>query len=110
MTEKKQGKSCCSGKKRNSLETTKQVDEIAVSQDREIVPTVKQASGCQCCSSKPAEDKPVEECTSPGVSFLTPVADDGRPQPVVMNFRCACGTFRGCCWGTCYPGCKCPGM
>lgn len=26
------------------------------------------------------------------------------------NFRCACGTFRGCCWGTCYPGCKCPGM
>jgi hypothetical protein len=64
VAEKKQGKSCCSGKKRISLETTKEVKEIAVPQDREIVPTIKQGSGCQCCSNKPAEDKPVEECTS----------------------------------------------
>ena len=100
-------RSCCSGKK-----TTPQIPVIPT--DKEISPIIKiekgqeeeQDKGCQCCSSN---TEPTDGTSSPNALLIVAV-DDGRPQPVVSNFRCACGTFRGCCWGTCYPGCKCPGM
>ena len=99
-------RSCCSGKK-----TAPQ--ESPIPPNKEVSPIIKiekgqeeQDKGCQCCSSN---TEPVDG-TSSTKALLIVALDDGRPQPVVTNFRCACGTFRGCCWGTCYPGCKCPGM
>jgi len=91
-------RSCCSGKKNKPTELKSEtlpkveITPIIIKEVDEEVP-----KGCQCCSSNNTEPE-------------SDAIDDGRPQPVVTNFRCACGTFRGCCWGTCYPGCKCPGM
>ena len=97
-------RSCCSGKKTNP-------QDPVVPSNKEILPIIEiereeQDKGCQCCSSNA---KPIDG-TSPIEALLIVAVDDSRPEPVVTNFRCACGTFRGCCWGTCYPGCKCPGM
>src|SRR5579859_3625865 len=107
IKEEKKGKSCCSSKKSATP------DNSAIPQERELTPITKgereQETGCQCCVKR------VDTDPSAGYSqilarVLIVDVDDGRPQPVTTNFRCACGTFRGCCWGTCYPGCKCPGM
>jgi len=100
-------RSCCSGKKATP-------QDLPIPPKKEILPInevekgqeEQQDKGCQCCSSN---KEPIDGASSVK-SLLTVAVDDGRPQPVVTNFRCACGTFRGCCWGTCYPGCKCPGM
>ena len=97
-------RSCCSGKKKAPV----------IPPNREITPIIKieapvneEQKGCRCCSNT---TEPEADGTSTFGMVLIVAIDDGRPQPVVTNFRCACGTFRGCCWGTCYPGCKCPGM
>src|SRR5277367_4595931 len=63
---------------------------------------------CACCSEQD-QDFPKKR-TPHCLSIFLNTVNDGRRRPVVTNFRCACGTFRGCCWGTCYPGCKCPEM
>lgn len=100
-------KSCCSSKKGTNP------DNSAIPQARASAPIKKgegqQEIGCQCCVKRVDPD-PLEGPSFTSTEVLIVDVDDGRPQPVTTNFRCACGTFRGCCWGTCYPGCKCPGM
>ena len=106
-TEEQKPKSCCSGKKVTTP------DNSAIPQERAIAPIKKgdglQETGCECCVKRVDPD-PSEGPSFTWTQVLIVDVDDGRPQPVTTNFRCACGTFRGCCWGTCYPGCKCPGM
>jgi hypothetical protein len=110
IVEKKKRGGCCGGKKT----TAEKVDNPVPIPKMEISPIVAQPekgenNSCQCCT-KGAESQPTDGNSGHPDHFLITALDDGRPQPIVTNFRCACGTFRGCCWGTCYPGCKCPGM
>jgi hypothetical protein len=75
--------------------------------ERKIARADLSGNCCQRCSKQ--GNRP-DERKVPRLWIVLIVVDDGRPQPFTTNFRCACGTFRGCCWGTCYPGCKCPGI
>lgn len=101
---------CCSGKKRSADKTVDPAKPTL-----EIEPIVKvqaeeaESAGCRCCSRE-TDPEPANDGRLPYSTICAnnaAIQDDGRPQPVVLNWRCACGSFRGCCWGTCYPGCKC---